>query len=70
VSASYKLDLAPRYRYYGPLTVSDVAQQIAGDGGINISVKAGGGTKASLDLVQWGETDWHFLWRLCDDCGI
>jgi uncharacterized protein involved in type VI secretion and phage assembly len=70
VSASYKLDLAPRYRYHGPLSVSDVAQQMAGDEGINISVKAGGGTKASLDLVQWGETDWHFLWRLCDDFGI
>jgi type VI secretion system secreted protein VgrG len=70
VSVSYKLDLAPRYRYYGPLAVSDVAQQMAGDGGINIAVKSGGGTKAPLDLVQWGETDWHFLWRLCDDFGI
>jgi hypothetical protein len=68
LSVSYKLDLAPRYRYYGPLAVSGVAQQMAGDGGINIAVK-GGGT-APLDLVQWGETDWHFLWRLCDDFGI
>jgi type VI secretion system secreted protein VgrG len=69
LSVSYKLDLAPRYRYYGPLAVSGVAQQMAGDGGINIVVKGGGGT-APLDLVQWGETDWHFLWRLCDDFGI
>jgi len=69
LSVSYKLDLAPRYRYYGPLAVSGVAQQMAGDGGINIAVKGGGGA-APLDLVQWGETDWHFLWRLCDDFGI
>jgi len=69
VSASYKLDLAPRYRYYGLLSISDIAQQMAGDGGINIAAKAGGG-KASLDLVQWGETDWHYLWRLCDDFGV
>lgn len=69
LSVSYKLDLAPRYRYYGPLAVSGVAQQMAGDGGINIAVKSGGAA-APLDLVQWGETDWHFLWRLCDDFGV
>ncbi len=62
VSASYKLDLAPRYRYYGQLSVSGVAQQMAGDGGINIAVKGGGGAQSALDLVQWAETDWHFLW--------
>jgi type VI secretion system secreted protein VgrG len=70
VSASYKLDLAPRHVYYGPLALSDVAQQMAGRSGINIMAKSGGGTKAPLDLVQWGETDWHFLWRLCDDFGL
>jgi uncharacterized protein involved in type VI secretion and phage assembly len=70
VSASYKLDLAARHRYYGQLAVADVAQQMAGDAGISIAVKAGGGTKAPLDLVQWAETDWHFLWRLCDDFGL
>jgi type VI secretion system secreted protein VgrG len=70
VSVSYKLDLAPRYRYYGPLAVSDVAQQMAGDGAINVAVKSGGGATAPLDLVQWGETDWHYLWRLCDDFGV
>jgi hypothetical protein len=69
ISSSYKLDLAPRHRYYGPVTISDVAQKAASDGGINIAVKSGGGTKASLDLVQWAETDWQFLWRLCDDFG-
>jgi type VI secretion system secreted protein VgrG len=68
VSASYKLDLAPRYRYYGPLSISAVAQQMAGDGGVNITSKASGAP--ALDLVQWGETDWHFLWRLCDDFGV
>jgi len=70
VSVSYKLDVAPRYRYYGQLSVSGVAQQMAGDGGINIAVKGGGGAQSALDLVQWGETDWHFLWRLCDDFGV
>lgn len=70
VSVSYKLDLAPRHRYYGPLSVAAVAQQMAGDGGVNVAVKAGGGSQAALDLVQWGETDWHFLWRLCDDFGL
>ena len=70
LSASYKLDVAPRYRYYGQQAVANVAQQMSGDGGGNISVKAGGDTKASLDLVQWAETDWHFLWRLCDDFGL
>jgi type VI secretion system secreted protein VgrG len=70
VSVSYKMNLAPRYRYYGPVSVSTVAQQMAGDSGINIAVKAGGGTAATLDLVQWAETDWHFLWRLCDDFGV
>jgi hypothetical protein len=69
VSVSYKLDLAPRYRYYGPLSVSGVAQQMVGDGGVNIAVKGGGGAQSALDLVQWAETDWHFLWRLCDDFG-
>jgi type VI secretion system secreted protein VgrG len=69
VGLSYKLDLAPRYKYYGPVTVSDVAQQIAGASGVNIAVQSGGGTVAALDLVQWCETDWHFLWRLCDDFG-
>jgi type VI secretion system secreted protein VgrG len=68
VSNSYKLDLAPRYRYYGPGAISDVAQKAASDAGINISVNSSGGT-SSLDLVQWAETDWHFLWRLCDDLG-
>src|SRR5882762_4257187 len=29
VSMSYKLDLAPRHHYYGPLSVADVAQQMA-----------------------------------------
>ncbi len=70
VSASYKLDLAPRHRYYGPLTLADVAQQMGGGDGINVTAKTGGGTKAPLDLVQWDETDWHFLWRLCDDFGL
>jgi type VI secretion system secreted protein VgrG len=70
VSASYKLDLAPRHKYYGPVSLSDVAQQMAGSSGVTIAVKSGGGTKAALDLVQWGETDWHFLWRLCDDFGV
>jgi len=69
VSNSYKLDLAPRYRYYGPVAISDVAQQTSGDAGINIAVVSGGSAKAALDLVQWGETDWHYLWRLCDDLG-
>jgi type VI secretion system secreted protein VgrG len=70
VSVSYKLDLAPRHVYYGPLPLADVAQQMAGRSGVNISVKSGGRTKAPLDLVQWAETDWHFLWRLCDDFGV
>jgi type VI secretion system secreted protein VgrG len=70
VSVSYKLDLAPRHRYYGPRSVADVAQQIAGIDRINVVVKAGGGAQAALDLVQWGETDWQFLWRLCDDFGL
>jgi len=70
VSMSYKLDLAPRHHYYGPVAVADVAQQMAGNSGVNVAVKTGGGTKAALDLVQWEETDWHFLWRLCDDFGL
>jgi len=70
VSDSYKLDLAPRHVYYGPLSVSSVAQQIGGRAGVNVTVRSGGGTTAPLDLVQWGETDWHFLWRLCDDFGL
>jgi uncharacterized protein involved in type VI secretion and phage assembly len=70
MSMSYKLDLAPRHRYYGPSSIADVAQQMTGDGGITVTAKAGGGSKAALDLVQWGETDWHFLWRLCDDFGL
>jgi len=70
VSMSYKLDLAPRYRYYGPLTLADVAQQMGGGDGVTVTAKTGGGTEAPLDLVQWGETDWQFLWRLCDDFGL
>lgn len=69
ISSTYKLDLAPRHRYHGPVTISDVAQRAASDSNINIAVKSGGGSKAALDLVQWAETDWHFLWRLCDDFG-
>jgi type VI secretion system secreted protein VgrG len=69
VSNSYKSDLAPRYHYFGPGSISDVAQKAASNAGIQIAVKSGGGTQSSLDLVQWAETDWHFLWRLCDDFG-
>jgi type VI secretion system secreted protein VgrG len=69
ISNSYKADLAPRYHYFGPGTVSDVAQKAASNAGIHIAVKSGGGTQSALDLVQWAETDWHFLWRLCDDFG-
>ncbi|HVW76482.1 MAG TPA: phage baseplate assembly protein V [Alloacidobacterium sp.] len=70
VSQSYKSDLAPRYKYYGPVSISAAAQQMARDSGIPISAKSGGGATSALDLVQWAETDWHFLWRLCDDFGV
>jgi type VI secretion system secreted protein VgrG len=70
VSESYKLDLAPRNVYYGPLSISSVAQQMAGRASVSITARSGGGTTPPLDLVQWGETDWHFLWRLCDDFGL
>jgi type VI secretion system secreted protein VgrG len=69
VSDSYKLDLAPRHHYYGPVSVAAVAQLIGGNNGVSIKVN-GGGASAPLDLVQWSETDWHFLWRLCDDFGL
>jgi len=70
VDQSYKLDLAPRHCYYGPVSLSELAQQIGARATLKITVTQGGGTKAPLDLVQWGETDWHFLWRLCDDLGL
>lgn len=70
VSDSYKADIAPRHKYYGAVSIATVAQQMAGETGLGISVKSGGGVTAPLDLVQWAETDWHFLWRLCDDFGV
>lgn len=70
VSNSYKSDLAPRYHYYGPVPVSQVAQRAASNADLSIVVQSGGANQPGLDLVQWAETDWHFLWRLCDDFGL
>jgi len=70
VSLSYKLDVSERRFYYGPVTIGDVANHMAGNAGIAIKVRSGAGTKPPLDLVQWSETDWNYLWRLCDDFGL
>jgi hypothetical protein len=69
VSASYKLDLAPRFHYFGQSALAGVASQMGGNSGVSIAAKGGGDAQASLDLVQWKETDWNFLWRLSDDLG-
>lgn len=70
VSQSYKLDLAHRRHYYGPVSISAVAEHIAGQAEVPVTVRAGGQLQAALDLVQWSETNWQFLWRLCDDFGL
>ncbi len=70
VSQSYKLDLAKRRYYYGPVSISAVAEKAGGFSGVTVTAKSGGQTQPPLDLVQWSETDWHFLWRLCDDFGL
>jgi phage protein D len=70
VSPSYKLDVSARRFYYGSVTIGDVANQIAERAGITIDVRSGAGITPPLDLVQWSETDWHYLWRLCDDFGL
>ena len=68
VSFSYKLEMTRRFFYYGPTTLSSVAQQIGGWNGVQIETNATG-TQPGLDLVQWDESDWNYLWRLCDDAG-
>ena len=70
VSLSYKLDLATRVFYYGQASISDVASKIKGRAGVQADVRSGGDIQPPMDLVQWAETDWHFLWRLCDDFGL
>lgn len=69
VSQSAKLEVAASYFYYGSTSVSGVAQQIAGRAGIAASV-SGGQENSTLDLVQWDETNWNFLLRLCADKGL
>ncbi|AEU36267.1 type VI secretion system Vgr family protein [Granulicella mallensis] len=68
-SQSVKLEVAASYFYYGTTSVASVAQQIAGRTGIAASV-SGGQQNSTLDLVQWDETDWNFLLRLCADQGL
>ncbi|WP_446743878.1 type VI secretion system Vgr family protein [Silvibacterium acidisoli] len=68
-SQSVKLEVAASYFYYGSTSVSNVAQQIAGRAGIAANV-TGGQQNSTLDLVQWDETDWNFLLRLCADQGL
>lgn len=67
VTRSYKMDLTPRKAYYLQKTLSDVAQQLAGNAGVQASVN--GPSKKALNYAQWGETDFDFLNRLVDDYG-
>jgi type VI secretion system secreted protein VgrG len=67
VTRSYKMDVTPRHAYYLEKTLSDVAQQLAGNAGVKATVSCK--DRRPLNYVQWGETDFDFLRRLVDDYG-
>jgi type VI secretion system secreted protein VgrG len=67
VTRSYKMDLAPRKAYYQEKTLDAIANDLAGNAGLQATVQ--GPSMRPLNYVQWAETDFSFLDRLADDYG-
>ena len=67
VTKSYKMDVTPRHAYYAEKTLTDLAQQLAKNAGLDATVKCA--DRRALNYVQWGESDFEFLRRLVDDHG-
>ncbi len=67
VTRSYKMDLTERKAYYLEKTLTDIANQLAGNAGLQAVVE--GPDMRPLNYVQYGETDFSFVNRLADDYG-
>ncbi len=68
VTQSYFMDLSPRCAYYKELDVVGVAKKLLEvDAMVDSDAKFSVSNTKTMDYVQWGETDWHFLSRLADD---
>ena len=67
VTPSLKMDVTPRHAYYRELSLTQIAQQLAGRAGLSAKVECKDGRL--LNYVQWGESDFQFLRRLADDHG-
>src|SRR6266849_6532076 len=58
VSRSYKLDCTPQEAYWRKKSLSDVAQALAAEDGLQAKVQCA--SKPPKNYVQWGETDFAF----------
>ena len=67
VSDSYKMDIAAHKQYYADNTLSGIGGIVGGRNGLSVSVNAS--SSKSLNYVQYGEPDFHFLNRIVDDYG-
>jgi len=67
VSRSFKMDITERSQYYLEKPLSAIANQLAGNDGLQATVQCA--DMRPLNYVQWAETDFSFLNRLADHYG-
>jgi hypothetical protein len=68
VTQSYKLQLTPEENYFYGKTLKDVADEVIREDKLKLQFNADGEC-ATMNYVQWGESDFDFIRRIADDQG-
>lgn len=68
VTQSYKLQLTPEENYFFKKSLKEVAQKVIDEDGLELQYNVDSEC-ATMNYVQWGESDFDFIHRIADDQG-